>query len=104
MEDDVSNRTITVLVVLTVIISILSSLSVLNAVSQIEATNAVDRQSSSGEVSLTIEEPSEPAGATGRVAFAIKAPAESEEPNSSGSASDVYMQNKPKDKILLLPD
>ena len=73
---DISNKTIVVLVILTVIISILGTLTVLSETSNIKAvgqpTIMSKSSSSSGRVSLTIKEPEGPVHSAGYVTLEVK--------------------------------
>ncbi|KYK26884.1 hypothetical protein AYK26_07110 [Euryarchaeota archaeon SM23-78] len=76
MVEDISNKTIVVLVILTVIISILGTLVVLNEVNNLKAEsfNTIGRgSSSSGRVSLEVIPREQPAlgGSTGQVTLEI---------------------------------
>lgn len=77
MVDDISNKTIVVLVILTVIISILGTLTVLSETSNIKGISqqpAISKtsSSSSGQVSLTIKEPDVPVRSAGYVTLEVK--------------------------------
>ena len=77
MAEDISNKTIVVLVVLTVIISVLGTFVVLNEVSNLEKPNirtvVRDETTQQGRVSLEILPREEPltGSATGKVTFEI---------------------------------
>lgn len=77
MAEDISNKTIVVLVVLTVIISVLGTFVVLNEVSNLEKPNVrtvvSDQTTQQGRVSLEILPNEEPltASTTGHVTFEI---------------------------------
>ena len=76
MADDISNKTIVVLVILTVIISLLGTLIVMNEVSNMKfsGSKGISSSGSSGKVELTIlpaPEKSEPDSATGMVSLEI---------------------------------
>jgi hypothetical protein len=75
MEEDISNKTIVVLVVLTVVISVLSTLVVLNEVNNFKPT-AINTQTKiqtqqQGKVSFTINQPTT-TEATGKIIFDIQ--------------------------------
>ncbi|MBN1792647.1 hypothetical protein JW826_03100 [Candidatus Woesearchaeota archaeon] len=76
MENDISNRTIVVLVLLTVIISVLSTLVVLNEVYTMKMGDQKPVVTASpknqGQISLEIKPQKSVSEATGRVAFEIK--------------------------------
>lgn len=72
MDEDISNKTIVVLVVLTVIISVLSTLVVLNEVSGLKTTNTLQVQktsTTSGQIQLEIKD--DPVSTTGLIIFKI---------------------------------
>ncbi|MBU1321655.1 MAG: hypothetical protein KKF46_04820 [Nanoarchaeota archaeon] len=74
MADDISNKTIVVLVVLTVIISVLGALVVTNGIGKMDAgaqKPAVTTSSSQGKVSLTILPEPETTTANGMVTFTV---------------------------------
>ncbi len=75
MENEVSKRTITVLVILTVVVSMLGTLSVLSAAATIKSQNAASQSTESGWVGLNIKEGEKRAeqapSPTGMVAFNI---------------------------------
>ena len=75
MAEDISNKTIVVLVILTVIISILGTVVVLNEVNHLKIeparVEARTSSSSSGKVTFTIEERPEPVSSSGYVTFEI---------------------------------
>ena len=54
MEEDVSNRTVTVLVILTIVISLLSTLSVMSAFSNIKQFEQPTKTTTQGQVALKI--------------------------------------------------
>ena len=70
MTEDISNRTVLILVVLTVIISTLGTLTVLDSVSKMDAkpVPVSSTQTASGQVTLKIAEPPP----TGQVTLSIK--------------------------------
>ncbi len=78
MGEDISNKTIVVLVVLTVLISILGTAVVWDSVSKINAEPAAkkavmsgDNTRSEGQVSFTVLPKQQPDEGTGYVAFTI---------------------------------
>jgi len=75
MADDISNKTIVVLVVLTVIISVLGALVVTNGIGNLDdgasQEETVATSSSQGQVSLTILPEPESTTANGMVTFTI---------------------------------
>ncbi|MBN2142834.1 hypothetical protein JW711_05900 [Candidatus Woesearchaeota archaeon] len=75
MEEDISNKTIVVLVLLTVIISVLSTLVVISEISSLRVDDGSGRSdfsgSTSGQVSLEIVKAAEPSSATGHVTLMI---------------------------------
>ena len=75
MEEDISNKTIVVLVVLTVIISVLSTMVVLNEVTNLRMADQREKaesgSSTGGKIAFTISEP--PTSSSGRVIFNINA-------------------------------
>lgn len=77
MVEDISNKTIVVLVVLTVIISILGTVVVLNEVKDFKPdtstrAESVTKTSTEGYVRLNIEEPPASDSATGYVSLTIE--------------------------------
>jgi len=79
MEEDISKRTITVLVALTVLISLLGTLSVMNAVNEMKSGRSfqVTEASTQGQVSLNIlpgEGPKGSSSTTGMVALSLLPP------------------------------
>lgn len=76
MAEDISNKTIVVLVVLTVMISILGTAVVWDSVSKIKVDSAKQKivegeKTSGGEVSFRVLPKEEPATGTGLVTFRI---------------------------------
>ena len=96
MEEDISTRTITILVILTVVVSILGTLSVMSAFSELKTAQKVQESGpAQGQVSLTItDRPVEQASAaTGNIAFEIT---QTQEPQEQVEEQE--------NRILLLPE
>jgi len=75
MSEDLSKKTITVLVVLTLLISGLGTWAVISEINNVNVP-VQEGRSGSGQVSLNIVSPTEPVqnSATGQVVFEIKKP------------------------------
>ncbi len=77
MEDDLSNRTITILVILTITITILGALSVLTAVNDLAEKKQVKRTETGDKAQVALEVTDGSKGAssvTGRVGLNVKEP------------------------------
>jgi hypothetical protein len=76
MEEDISNKTIVVLVILTVIISLIGTVVVVNEISNVkmQAPKTIEKTSSSqmAQVSLGITKSPQPVVSTGLVTLEIK--------------------------------
>ncbi len=74
MNDDVSKKTLLVLVILTIVISLLGTWTVINEANQAGARTQQSESTSTttGKVSISIERPPQPVSTTGKVILEIK--------------------------------